>query len=179
MMEMQAREMLEKQASRLKNYPDMQARVQQHVHETERQAQRLQECIQRLDSGSSMLKDMSGKIMGTMGALMTSMSNDEVVKNVIGNFAFENFEIAAYRSLISAAEAAGDSETAQVCREILREEEDMAAFVEAHSDGHPDVPGTGDGWDEGGPMTVGPQIGAVDRRPWTGGYIPWIVYRIP
>ena len=130
MMEMEAREMLDKQAKRLKNYPEMQARVQQHVQETESQAQRLQECIERLDGGSSMMKDVSGKLMGAVGALMTSMASDEVVKNVIADFAFENFEIASYRSLIRAAETAGDMHTAQVCRDILREEEDMAAFVD-------------------------------------------------
>lgn len=42
------------------------------------------------------------------------------------SYVFEHHEIACYRSLIGAAEELGDAETAELCTEILREEEAMA-----------------------------------------------------
>ena len=50
---------------------------------------------------------------------------DQVVKRSITSYVFEHLEIACYRSLIGAAEELGDAETAELCTEILREEEGM------------------------------------------------------
>jgi ferritin-like metal-binding protein YciE len=133
-MEQQAREVLKRQASRLKNYPDLQQRVERHVHETERQAERLEQCLERYGESVSILKDTMGKISGNLGAIMNAAAEDEVLKNVIADYAFEHFEIASYRSLIGAAEILGDMETADVCRQNLQEEEAMAKWVEEHID---------------------------------------------
>ncbi len=128
-MEKKAEEILEKQADRLDGYPEMQTRIRRHVEETRRHADRVAECISRYDGDSSKTKDVMSKMMGNVAALTNAMADDEVVKNALGDFAFENFEIASYRSLVKAAEAVGDSQTAEVCREILREEENMARFI--------------------------------------------------
>ncbi len=130
-MEKQAIELLEKQAKRTENYPEMQMRVEQHLQESKMQAERLETCLKRYDKdGSSGMKDFLGKLTGNFGAITNAMSDDEVVKNTLGNFAFEHFEIACYRSLIAAAEAVGDTFTADACRENLREEEAMAAWAD-------------------------------------------------
>jgi ferritin-like metal-binding protein YciE len=49
--------------------------------------------------------------------------------------ATEHFEIAAYNALITAAEALGEPEVARLCRENLKEEEDMARFLAEHLSG--------------------------------------------
>jgi ferritin-like metal-binding protein YciE len=41
-------------------------------------------------------------------------------------------EIASYKVLIAAAEAAGDMQTARTCEQILKEEEAMARWMEEH-----------------------------------------------
>lgn len=128
-MEVKALDILEKQASRLESYPEMQARVRQHAEETRRQAEQVAGCIERLGGDTSTVKDVTGKVMGTMAALTNAMADDEVVKNTLADYAFEHFEIACYRSLIAAAEATGDTQTAEVCRDILREEEAMASWI--------------------------------------------------
>jgi ferritin-like metal-binding protein YciE len=131
-MEQQAVEILKRQAGRLESYPELRQRIEQHVHETERQAERLEGCLRRLDADTSIVKDLMGKFTGNMGAITNAAAEDEVMKNVLADYAFEHFEIAAYKSLIAAAETLGDGETASVCRQNLKEEEEMAAWVDKH-----------------------------------------------
>lgn len=129
-MEMKGEQLMTRQVERLESYPQIKMQLQQHIEVTRNQAKRLETCINRMDSGTSTMKDMAGKLMANMGALFNAGTEDEVVKDMLGNVAVEHFEIACYRSLIAAAEELGDVQTAQICREILREEEQMAAWVE-------------------------------------------------
>ena len=50
----------------------------------------------------------------------------------VASYAFEQFEAACYRALVTAAEQAGEREVASTCATILREEEDMAAWLWEH-----------------------------------------------
>jgi ferritin-like metal-binding protein YciE len=54
---------------------------------------------------------------------------DEVLKNTFANHAFENFEIASYKSLIVMAEAAGHQKFVPAFEETLREEEKTAQAI--------------------------------------------------
>src|SRR3546814_14835335 len=68
-MEQQAETMLKAQESRLENYPELQQRIRQHVSETQSQARRLEECIGRLGSDTSSMKDAAGKMTAMMQGL--------------------------------------------------------------------------------------------------------------
>jgi ferritin-like metal-binding protein YciE len=60
------------------------------------------------------------------------MAGDEILKNTFANNAFEHFEIAAYKSLLALCPAAG-LESARSPLEIsLKEEEQMAAWIDAN-----------------------------------------------
>ncbi len=131
-MEHQAIEMLEKQASRLEHYPELQVTVRDHLAQTRRQAERVAGCLERLGAGTSGLKDRAGQLTGTAQQLSGLFASDEVVKSGIADYAFERYEIAAYQALIATAEAAGEPEIVAVCRENLREEEAMAAWLAEH-----------------------------------------------
>ncbi len=133
-MEEKAESLLKRQAERLEHYPEMKARIEQHIEETRSQAQRLEECINRVNGGTSTVKDATAKMMANMEAIMNAAAGDEVVKNAISSYSFEHLEIASYRSLIAAAEAAGEDYVAQVCRDILKEEEAMASWIEENLD---------------------------------------------
>lgn len=128
--EEQAITMLSNLAQRIENYPDLKARVEQHVNETERQAERVRECLRRLGSDSSTLKDTGTKLMGLGQALSGIFTSDEVIKGVLASYTFEQMEIASYKILIAAARHLGDTETARVCEEILQEEIAMAKWLE-------------------------------------------------
>ena len=131
-MEMQAIQILQNQARRIENYPDLRNRILEHLEETRAQAEMLERCIERHGTTSSPLKDSAAAFLGNLQGLSGAFFGDEVVKGAIASYTFEHLEIAAYRSLIGAAEELGDAETARVCSEILRQEEAMAGWLERH-----------------------------------------------
>jgi ferritin-like metal-binding protein YciE len=133
-MEQQAEQMLSAQAERIESYPMLKNRLQQHVEETRSQRDRLHACMERRGVSASGMKDLMGKATAMVHGLGSAMAGDEVMKGVLTNYAFEHFEIASYRILIAAAEAVGDTQTAQVCETILREEEEMAAWIDESMD---------------------------------------------
>lgn len=122
-------QVLEHRVKDMKDHPQMQAKVQQHLEQTRHQAEMLRGCIERLGGKTSALKTGIANIMGTFQGMSTEAAPDEMVKNALSDYASEQFEIACYTSLIAGAEAIGDTETAQICRQILREEEDMANWL--------------------------------------------------
>ena len=48
------------------------------------------------------------------------------------NYAFEHYEIAAYKSLLTLAELTGDEPAAAILHQSLREEEAMAHWIDTH-----------------------------------------------
>lgn len=131
-MEAQAETMLNKQASRIENYPDLKARIEQHIVETQNQAKLIEGCLRRYDKSYSGFKDMGGKMMAMGQAMGGMMVNDEIVKGTQMGYVFENLEIASYTILIAAAQAVGDTETQEVCERILEEEVAMAEWLRQH-----------------------------------------------
>ncbi|EJI6502678.1 ferritin-like domain-containing protein, partial [Salmonella enterica subsp. enterica serovar Kentucky] len=108
-MEKQAESMLESMASRIENYPDIKARIEQHISETKHQITMLEEVLDRNGISRSVLKDSMSK-MAAMGQSIGGMfPSDEIVKGSISGYVFEQFEIACYTSLLAAAKKAGDT----------------------------------------------------------------------
>ena len=133
-MEKQAEEMLKAQAKRIEHYPALRARIDQHLHETEHQAEKLERVMNELGIDTSAMKDMGGKLTAFGQSVGGMMAGDEVVKGGIASYAFECFEIANYKALIAAAEQANQPEVVRVCREILQEEQAMAEWLDQHLD---------------------------------------------
>lgn len=127
--ENQALAMMDRQLDRLGRYPELVKRLRSHRAETEMQIARLDEILAEFNASSSGWKDMALNFMGNMAALGNVMAADEVLKDQMINYAFENFEVASYRSLIAMAEAGDFQPAATLLRETLREEEAMAAWV--------------------------------------------------
>ena len=127
--EEQAETMMSGVVSRLENYPQLKARLQQHIQETKRQAELVRGCIERRGGSTSTIKDAGAKMIA-MGQAMSGMFvGDEVMKASIASYAFEAMEIASYRIRITTAQRVGDQETARICEQILREEEAMAEWL--------------------------------------------------
>ena len=127
--EEQAETMLTGQLNRLEHYPKLRARIEQHLSETKRHAELVRGCIERRGSSTSTLKDMGAKMLAMGQAMSGFFVADEVIKGSLASTAFEAMEAASYRILIAAAEQVGDMQTAQVCRQILQEEEAMEQWL--------------------------------------------------
>lgn len=129
-MENQALSIMKPQVKRIENYPDIAAKLQEHIAETEGQIERLEEILTSLAEDHSSMKDLALSFTGSMAAMAHSVAGDEILKNSFANFAFENFEIAAYNSLITIAELGGYEGLVSGLRMSLDQEIAMAAWLE-------------------------------------------------
>jgi ferritin-like metal-binding protein YciE len=127
--EQQALSLIDRQLDRLVRYPEIADRLRDHRVETEMQIRRLEEILHGLDETHSSWRDAAMALVGNMAALSHTLAGDEILKNHMVNHAFENFEIAAYTSLIALAEAGDFAQAAPLLQATLREEEAMAQWV--------------------------------------------------
>ncbi|MET0258487.1 MAG: ferritin-like domain-containing protein [Methylobacterium sp.] len=128
-LELQALQIMERQVDRLRNYPEMEAALRRHIGETHGQRDRLDEALSALGESPSALKEGFLGFVGNMMALGHAPAQDEILKNSFANHAFENFEIAAYTSLLTIAEAANQGAHRTAFEQSLKEEQGMAAKV--------------------------------------------------
>ncbi|MER8604684.1 ferritin-like domain-containing protein [Mesorhizobium sp. M1233] len=128
-MENQALSIMKPQVKRIENYPQVADRLQQHITETEGQIARLESILDRLGEDHSTLKDTAMSMVGSMAAMGHSVAGDEILKNSFANFAFENYEIAAYNSLLVLGEAGGFNQAINSLQQNLSEEEKMADWL--------------------------------------------------
>lgn len=123
-------QVLENHANDVKDRPEMYRKIAQHLEQTRMHAERVKECVERLGGSTSTMKTAMGAISGFFQGRSTGASPDELVKNGLSDYAAEHFEIASYRALITAARALGEHEVVRICEGILRDEEDMARWLE-------------------------------------------------
>jgi ferritin-like metal-binding protein YciE len=121
---------LENHARDAKNHPQIQAKIEEHLEQTRRHADLVKGCVERLGGHTSAIKSGLGTVMGAVQGISTGPAQDELVKNALADYASEHFEIASYTALIAGAQALGDQEIARVCQQILRDEQDMARWLE-------------------------------------------------
>ncbi len=123
---------LRRLASRIESYPQLKARFEQHIQESEGQERRLKELLESMGEGTSAVKQTVTKLAGNVQALVGTLFSDEMLKNAISAYAFEHFEIGNYRALIATAEQAGETQAVSVLQQNLGEEEEMARWLEQH-----------------------------------------------
>jgi ferritin-like metal-binding protein YciE len=128
--ENQALALMDRQIEHLANYPEVEARLRQHRVETEQQIVRLDTILDSLGESKSLLKDTALSLTGNMAAIAHVFAPDEILKNSFANFAFENFEAASYKSLITIAEVGGFQTAIPQLTETLNEELAMARFCD-------------------------------------------------
>ncbi|MGH6873777.1 MAG: ferritin-like domain-containing protein [Aestuariivirgaceae bacterium] len=125
-MESQALELLERQASRLEAYPEVQAQIQHHLAQTGRQLDRLEQCMDALGEDASATKDAE---LGNLMSPSNAVADDEILKDTFANYSFEHYEIAAYRSLLTLCEIATQRSIVPLLQQSLEEEEAMAKWL--------------------------------------------------
>ncbi len=128
-MEKQAESMLESMVKRIDSYPELCTRLEQHLFETRRQITVLDDIIARNNISRSVLKDSMSKIAAMGQSIGGMFPQDEVVKGVISGYVFEQFEVACYTSLLTAAQKVNDHDSIADLESILAEERGMAEWL--------------------------------------------------
>ncbi|MBP3983405.1 ferritin-like domain-containing protein [Pseudoxanthomonas helianthi] len=131
-MEREAEAMLSVQVRRIDHYPILARRLQQHLYETQEQARKLEACLARHGASVPSVKGATASFMAAMHAACNTLVSDEVMRDVVVDYAFEHMEVAIYETLVVAAEAAEDLETRAVCLEIFEQERTMASWLVEH-----------------------------------------------
>lgn len=131
-MENQALSIMKPQIKRIENYPEVRERLELHLRETERQISRLDEILDGLSETASTLKDTAMSFTGSVASFGHAVAGDEIVKNSLANFAFEHYEIAAYKSLLAIADHGGFTAAHELLDDNLEEEVEMAGWLEAN-----------------------------------------------
>lgn len=109
-------------------------RLKQHLKETKAHAKGLERRIKKLGGGPSALQAVVGKATaaakGPLHALRGSGEQEKMLKNAKTEYFNEHEEISTYLALETFAAKVGDKETAKLARDIRRDEERMAKFLE-------------------------------------------------
>ena len=111
------------------SHPELRDGLEEHLLATRRHAVRLTEAIHHLGGSLSQLKSVMASAMGRLEGMSTAFFRDEIVKDVLADYAAEQFEVACYTSLIAAAEEFGETEVAELCRKNLHEDQTMADWL--------------------------------------------------
>ena len=123
-------EILERQIDQFDDMPDAQSKIRQHLELTRNHAERVRGCVERLGDDVSRVKSGMANVLGAVQGMSTGMAKDKMVKNAMGNYAIEHFEIASYMALMTAAREMGHEDIAMICEGIMQEEQEMAQWLE-------------------------------------------------
>lgn len=129
-MELNVAATLQRHVAAAADHPEWRDRLERHLRDTRDHARRVSACLDQLKAGTSAVKDATGNFMGAIQGVATNFLADDIVKNALIAYAMEHFEIASYSALVAAAEQAGFVEIAHTCSDLLREEVQMALWLE-------------------------------------------------
>jgi ferritin-like metal-binding protein YciE len=109
-------------------------RLQEHLRETKAHAKALDRRIKKLGGGTQTVQSLVGKVTavakGPLHLIRGSGEQEKLLKNAKTQFTAEQEEISTYLALEVFATKVGDAETAKLARDIRKDEERMAKFLE-------------------------------------------------
>jgi ferritin-like metal-binding protein YciE len=129
--------------------PNYRKRLEEHLRETKRHGDRVQRRIKQLggtaetvslpgpdafteaaEAGMSVAQRAVALAKGPLHAVRGTSEPEKMLKNAKTEYSEEAEEIATYTAIEHLASAVGDKETAKLAKEIRREEERMASFLQ-------------------------------------------------
>ena len=110
--------------------PFVAARLREHITETRQHASRLEQCLRVLGTTPSTAKSTFSSLMGSVESVSTAAFLDQLVKNMLMDYGSEQFEVGCYTALSTAARALGHPDIAAACEENLKEDQEMARWLQ-------------------------------------------------
>jgi ferritin-like metal-binding protein YciE len=126
----QGRVLVNTQLERLENYPQMKAKLAEHLDEKDAQLERLERLLEACGESPSAMKDTAMAMAAGVAGVASAAASDEVVKNSFATLAQAKYEAAAFETLIVFAEAAGEPAALRPLQQCLSESRGLAAFIE-------------------------------------------------
>jgi ferritin-like metal-binding protein YciE len=123
-----------RRAGRLTGDAALSADIKRHLAETERHRQLVRERLSALGHPPRGLLDAAVTSNRLGFFAYTALSSEAPGKLIVDSYAYEHFEIAAYRMLAHPAERWRDAGTGELALAILADEEEMARRLEAGFD---------------------------------------------
>jgi ferritin-like metal-binding protein YciE len=114
----------------LNQFPQLVDRLEKQVKICHKQAELIAGCLQRHGATPNPAKIALGNTMGALLGFTGDVTIDKVIMNDLTDVGMAQFEVGAYLTLVAAAEAMDDPETANICRQILEEERELVAWLE-------------------------------------------------
>ena len=111
--------------------PEISEAFQQHLHETERQEERVRGLLDAAGAEPSKLKDVVARAGGVGMLLFAKFQPDTPGKLVTHAYSYEHMEVAAYELLRRVGERAGSADVASTAQDIGAEERRMAGRLES------------------------------------------------
>lgn len=111
-------------------------RLKEHLRETKQHAKLVERRLKKLGGGGVTAKANElvsrgvATAKGPLHALRGASPAEKQLKNAKTEFSEEHEEIATYLAIETLAEQVGDTETAKLAKQIRRDEERMASFLE-------------------------------------------------
>ena len=109
-------------------------RLKEHLKETKAHAKALDKRIKKLGGGGQTVSSLVGKATaiakGPLHVVRGDGQQEKMLKNAKTQYTAEQEEISTYLALEVFAAKVGDTETAKVARDIRKDEERMAKFLE-------------------------------------------------
>ena len=110
-------------------------RLKQHLKETKAHAKALERRIKKLGGGGNAVASVVAKAAAVAKAIPHAVRGsgeaEKMLKNAKTQFVSEQEEISTYLAIETFANKVGDKETAKLARDIRKDEERMARFLEA------------------------------------------------
>ena len=83
-------QILETHSRRAREVPEISARAAEHADETREQAERIRQCLEILGTTPSTAKSAFSTIMGAVEGASTAIFTDELMKNMLADYASEH-----------------------------------------------------------------------------------------
>jgi ferritin-like metal-binding protein YciE len=126
----QGRVLVNTQLERLESYPQMKAKLAEHLREKDAQLERLERLLAACGESPSAMKDTAMAMAAGVAGAASAATSDEVVKSSFATLAQAKYEAAAFETLLVFAEAAGEVAALRPLQQCLSESRGLAAFVE-------------------------------------------------
>jgi ferritin-like metal-binding protein YciE len=123
-----------KAAAKTTDDPQLRELFEHHHEETEQHEQLIRERIEAHGASTSTIKDIGARMAAVGKGLAASGPKDTPGRLARDGYVQEQTEIASYELLSRVAERAGDEQTADVARRILRNERETAEKIAASWD---------------------------------------------